>query len=385
MDQRLTTESQIDPDEVRRALRDYFADHPGIAEVRDNRDEAGDAARRRAGFDESNWQLLAAQVGVVGLAAASDWGGLAVPTGHLVAMAEECGRALYPGPIRAALLLARALGDRTEIADGLPMQEVLDGRRIVGSPAADPDRIRATWADGHLTGRLHSVNHGGRADLVVTEVSTPGGVALAVADLIGGAGIDRRELRTVDFGSTPADLDLTGVPAILLTEPGDDDAVRRHRRLDTLLLAAEQVGGAQGCLDAMVDYAGVRTQFGRLIGTYQAVAHRCARTAVAVAAARALTQQAASAHDAGSADAAEQGALLARAEAADAYCAGASALIQVSGGIGFTWEHDAHLHFRHARVTAAVGGTPDRLRDRAVAAGCLDLLVTPASGKGTHS
>ena len=88
---------------------------------------------------------------------------------------------------------------------------------------------------------------------------------------------------------------------------------------------------------------------------------------------------AAQAHDAGDDAVAEQLALLAGAEAADSYSVASDALIQVSGGIGFTWEHDAHLHFRRARTTATLGGTPDRLRHRAVAAGCLDLLTGGAA------
>ena len=155
----------------------------------------------------------------------------------------------------------------------------------------------------------------------------------------------------------------SAAPAALLTEPGDGVTLGRRRRLSSLLLAAEQVGGAQSCLNGMVEYATVREQFGKLIGTYQAIQHRCAQTAVAIASARALVGAAAQAHDAGDDAVAEQLALLARAEAADSYSAASDALIQVSGGIGFTWEHDAHLYLRRAYGIAQFLGGRSTLGD----------------------
>jgi alkylation response protein AidB-like acyl-CoA dehydrogenase len=215
--------------------------------------------------------------------------------------------------------------------------------------------------------------------LLLGEVGTGRGPALALvflADADADAGtVTRTRRRTVDFATPIADVEVAGAPAVLLVEPGDTAGLAAHRRLELILLAAEQVGGAEGALAGMTAQACVRKQFGKLIGTYQAIAHRCADTAVDIAAARALVTAAAVAHDAGDGGTALQLALLARAEAAEAFTAATDSYIQVSGGIGFTWEHDAHLFFRRARATAAIGGTPAQHRDRAVEAGCLDLLV----------
>lgn len=367
----------ISPDEVRTALRGYFSDHQGIAEVRHNRDHFDENLLVTAGFDRQAWARLAEQVGVAGLGAPPAWGGVGLGPAHLIAAAEECGAALYPGPVRAVLSMAVGLTGNApgDLPPGVAdvVGAALTGQATVGMPTRDGG---LDVRDGQVGGRADAVTHGGVADLVLAEVNTPDGPALAVVVT---AAESRDQVTSVDIAIPLAHITFDCAPAALLTEPGDGVTLGRLRRLSSLLLAGEQVGGAQGCLNGMVEYATAREQFGKLIGTYQAIQHRCAQTAVAIASARALVGAAAQAHDAGDAAAAEQLALLAGAEAADSYSAASDALIQVSGGIGFTWEHDAHLHFRRARTTATLGGTPDRLRHRAVAAGCLDLLTGGAA------
>ncbi|MFW0783403.1 acyl-CoA dehydrogenase family protein [Gordonia sp. CPCC 206044] len=375
MDQHVTPEISVD--EVRASLREYFRDWPGIDEVRRNRDDENVAAG--AGFDRDGWSVLAEQVGLTGIAAPETWGGLGLPTSHLVAAVEECGATLYPGPARASVLLAAALHGivpddvptelRSVIGDFLSGATVAGVSTIVGESGAE-------FRDGRVTGRLGAVTHGAVADIVLSTVTTVDGPAIAlIAPAARPTRVERISVPTVDLSTPLADVVVSDVPAVLLTSGGDNAAATAHRTLDALLLAAEQVGGAQGCLAGMVDYATVREQFGKVIGTYQAIQHRCAQTAVATVAARALVAAAADAVDRGDAVSAEQLTLLARADAGDGFAAAASSLIQVSGGIGFTWEHDAHLFFRRSRATAAIGGTPARLRDRAVASGCVDLLV----------
>src|SRR5699024_2783752 len=135
-------------------------------------------------------------------------------------------------------------------------------------------------------------------------------------------------------------------------------------------------------LHATVEYAKVRTQFGQVIGGYQAIQHRCATTAVDIASARSLLVAAARASDRGGVD--HGLSLLAKAESSEVFRSAAGGLIQVPGGIRFTWEHDAHLFFRRARSTAVLGGTPEELRDHAVSEGCLDLLL-PVSPRASPS
>ncbi|MGV9711547.1 acyl-CoA dehydrogenase family protein [Gordonia sp. NPDC003424] len=367
----------ITPDEVRAALREYFADRPGLTEVRRNRDESSSSD---GGFDREGWSVLARQVGLIEVGAPEQWGGQGLGLPHLVSIAEECGAALYPGPVRATLLLAASLAgaDVGSVPGELrsAIEDFFCGAAIVGIPTrlgtAGPPEFR----DGRLSGRVPAVTHGTAAGLVLCVAQTPEGPALAVAAPAAcPTGVERIGLPSIDLATPLADVVLAEVPAVLLTAPGDGEALQRFRTVEALLLAAEQVGGGEGCLGAMVAYAKVREQFGTLIGTYQAIQHHCATTAISVAAARALVAAAADAAAGGDDRAARQLTLLARADAADAFTGASSTLIQVSGGIGFTWEHDAHLFFRRARATTAIGGTPAQFRDRAVAAGCLDLLV----------
>jgi alkylation response protein AidB-like acyl-CoA dehydrogenase len=253
--------------------------------------------------------------------------------------------------------------------------DCLVGEAVPGLALVD---TRTTFTPGGtLSGRIAAVTHGRAADAVVCVADNAAGPVLVLADVR--RAVDRQAVTTADLGGPVADLVVADAPAVALTTPGDTEGLARHEATVALVLAAEQVGGATGCLTGIVDYAGVRTQFGQLIGSYQAIQHRCSTLAIAATAARALVAAAAAATDAGQDQQARTLGLLARAEAAEVFNRAADDYIQVSGGIGFTWEHDAHLYFRHARSTAALGGVPVRHRDAAVEAGCLDLLLAPAS------
>ncbi|WP_289009447.1 acyl-CoA dehydrogenase family protein [uncultured Thermomonospora sp.] len=373
----------ISPDEVRASLRAFFGDPPGIAEARRLRDAGGgaDDDLARAGFDERRWAAIAEQIGLTAMAAPEDRGGLELGVAHLVAAAEECGAALYPGPARAALLVGWSL--RALPSSGLPqeleerIERFLTGRAVPALAAAGEDAPAPTLTAGRLHGTAARVTHGRVADLVLCPVRTDQGPAMALAAIPPQAA--RSALATVDLTTPRADITVDGAPAVPVTAPGDRADLERHRTVAWLLAAAEQVGGAEGCLAAMVSYAAVREQFGRPIGSYQAIQHRCADTAIDATAARALVAAGANACDGGDRENAHRLALLARAEAAECFLAAAGGLIQVSGGVGFTWEHDAHLYFRRARATAVAEGTPEQFRHRAVEAGCLELLTAPIS------
>ncbi|MGK2320715.1 acyl-CoA dehydrogenase family protein [Gordonia rhizosphera NBRC 16068] len=369
------TEPEISADEIRDALRDYFTEHPGIDEIRDD-ENAVDGT----GFDRHGWRTLAEQLGLIGIAAPEDWGGLGLGAEYIVAAVEECAVTLYPGPVRASVLTAAALAgissDAVPVGWQKAITDLLSGTAVVGASTRHDGAGELHYRDGQVTGPVASVTHGAVADLVLCVAQAPEGPAVALVDT---TSAQRSPVDTVDLATPLSEIVFTGASAVLLTEPGDERALERHRTLEALVLAAELVGGAQGCLARMVDYAKVREQFGALIGTYQAIQHKCSQTAIANASARGLVAAAAAAFDAGDDRVAEQFTLLARAEAGDAATSASSGFIQVSGGIGFTWEHDAHLYFRRARATAALGGTPAQLRDRAVTSGCLDLLVHGAA------
>ncbi|MFI0351253.1 acyl-CoA dehydrogenase family protein [Actinomadura sp. 9N407] len=366
----MTGTDLLSPDEVREALRAYFAANPGLDEARLLRD--ADPALDEAGFDRKRWNDLAGEVGLVAMAAPEAAGGLGLGLAHVIAAAEEAGACLYPGPLRASVLAARALGDGDAHAES-----ILAGAAIVGMPqgfASHEPHLTLT-SDGRVSGVVESVTHGLVADVLLAVARTPDGPAAVLVSLDGGTGgVTRRPVRATDLTARLGDLHLDAVPATVAAPPG---AVAEMGDAARLLLAAEQVGGAQGCLGHAVGYANVRSQFGQLIGTYQAIQHRCAEVAVAVAAARSLVLAAAKAIDSGDAENAHRLVLLAKAEASEAFAAAAEALVQVHGGIGFTWEHDAHLYFRRAKATAVLDGRPSQLRDAAVVAGCL-ALITPA-------
>ncbi|MFI0406677.1 acyl-CoA dehydrogenase family protein [Actinomadura sp. 3N508] len=365
---REVSEELLSPEEVRSALRAYFAGSSVLDEARALRDDA--AAFGEDGFDRDRWRALAGDVGLVAMAGPEAAGGLGLGLVHLTAALEEAGACLYPGPVRASVLAAWTLGlPGASLPDGAGA--LLDGTEIAGMPQSFAGRAPGlVLSGGRVSGTVRAVTHGMSADVLLTLADSPQGLVPVLARLAEGD-VARRAVQATDLTAGLADLELRAVPAV----PGDTGALDRTRDAARLLLAAEQVGGAQGCLAQMVDYAKIRTQFGQVIGGYQAIQHRCARVAIAVAGARALVLAAAKAIDSGEGEAAHRLVLLAKAEASEAFDGAADALIQVHGGIGFTWEHDAHLYFRRARASSALEGAPSRLRDDAVTAGCLSLLT----------
>ncbi|MFS3130214.1 acyl-CoA dehydrogenase family protein [Nocardioides sp. Bht2] len=360
---------ELSSDEIRQVLRDVFADQSGLVEVRGARDgHDSRTALAVAGFDRGRWATLAEQVGLAALAAPEEWGGLGLGLGALTAAVEECAATLYPGPVTASLLVGlgvRGIAPESVAAPIAAAVEGMLGGDVVAGVGAGAGRL----VDGLFTGTVLRVTHGQVADLVLAEVELGEGSALillAVPD-----GTARRPVEAIDLTTPRADLAVTDAPVLILSE----GSAQAYGTATRLLLAAEQVGGIEGCLAQMVGYAKVREQFGALIGTYQAIQHRCAETAIDAAASRALVVAGAEAFDRGEAASAHRYALLAQAEAGSRFVSASDGLIQVSGGIGFTWEHDAHLFFRRARTSAPRGGSPEVLRHRAVEAGCLDLLA----------
>lgn len=365
----------LNPDEVREALRGDLAESPGIAEVRRLRAVAAGEEADTAGFDRDRWATLA-QRGLAAMGAPEDWDGLGMGAEHLVTAVEECGASLHPGPVRATQLLAWSLTGLSPnaVSDAFTqaVAGVLAGELVTG--LADDRPQRAAFSNDAVTGVLSAVTHGAVADVVVAVVDTPSGPAAALVLTDGG---DRANREAMDLATPRADVSVTAAPALLLTDPADPVALETWRTRSRLLLAAEQVGGSQACLTAMVAYTQIREQFGVLIGTYQAIQHLCSRTAVDVVGARALVAATAAALDHGDPAAHALG-RLAAASAAETFVTASASYVRLSGGIGFTWEHDAHLFFRRARSSAAADVTPEQQRHAAVEAGCLDLLTATA-------
>ena len=188
-------------------------------------------------------------------------------------------------------------------------------------------------------------------------------------------------MRTLDPSRPQARLDFSATPGRLIGDPGAGARyLRKGLAHATIALAAEQVGGAERCLEAAVEYAGIRRQFGRPIGSFQAIKHKCADLLILVESARSAARYAASVSSGATADEdLYAAAALAGAYCSTAYLTVAAENIQIHGGIGFTWEHNAHLYFRRAKASEVMFDTP--AGHRAFLAGHLSLLDGPAPGR----
>lgn len=348
---------------LRAASRDLLADHAPIERVRAELDQDTDV-------DPTLWRL-AAGLGWPGLALPEEYGGTDQGLVELALVAEEIGRAAVRGPFLPTALVGRAVardGSARLRADVLP--DVAEGTSWATWAFAEP---RSPWT-------LDGVRTTARADgdAVVLD-----GVKIAVQD----AGGARWLLVTARHEDTPTsflvDRDAPGVTVrrqqvLDLTRAFYEvrlDGVRvgSDRRLDggvqrllddaSVLLSAETLGVLDRMLEMTVEYMKVRVQFGRPLGAFQAVKHKCATMAMLVHGVRAATYYAAMAADAGAADAARAACVAASySSAATGDVAGES--LQLHGGIGFTWEHDLHLYLRRAEVDGTLYGDGSVHRDR---------------------
>ena len=312
-------------------------------------DEAAVRRAMDAGYDRGVWARLGGELGVLGLAVPEELGGAGGTVVDQAVVAEECGAALLPGPLLGTVGLAvPALAGLGE-----DVSAFVEGRRtaaLVEGPV--------TATDAALSGEVAQVVDG-EADVLVVAVGS--GAATALYATEGGA---RTPLSTLDPTRRQARVRFDGTSARLLATGGDAErAVAAAHRTAGALLAAEQVGGAQRVLDMTVAYARARLQFGRPIGSFQAVKHRCADMLVRVEHARSTAYHAAWALADGSDDP-DLAVAVAQAVCSEAYERVALAAVQLHGGIGFTWEHPAHLYVKRAVTDAALLGSAEWHRER---------------------
>ena len=354
--------------ELRRTVRSFCAAESAEAEVRR-------VMETDSGFDKRVWGLLAADLGLTGLAVPEEFGGAGYGPVELAVVFEELGRALACLPYFATAGLAvpalLASGDQTAQKEYLPA--IASGELIatlaVPGESGDWDPGEVTLAasrsgrDWVLTGTKSYVPDGAAAELILTAARTPAGVSV-FAVRAGAPGLDREQLPVMDLTRRQARLTFRGVPARLVGDEGAGAAtVRRALDEAAAALAAEQVGGAQQVLDSSVGYAKTRMQFGRPIGSFQAIKHRCADMLASVESARSVAYHAAWA---AAGDPAELplAAALAKSYCSDVFVSAAADCVQIHGGIGFTWEHPAHLYFKRAVTDRALLGSPDTHRER---------------------
>ncbi|MGW6685600.1 acyl-CoA dehydrogenase family protein [Streptomyces sp. NPDC054961] len=380
-------------DEMRRTLREILGKRCGPDEVKA-------AVRTAAGHDRELWQQLSQQLGLPGIAVAEEYGGVGCTPADLALACEETGRVLLPSPLLATAVLAAplvaALGTGAQrsallpplAAGGLTAALAVPGPALGTALALTGDDAGGDWAGGgraggvqaravdggwRLYGEVAQVLDGHSASLLLVAAHT-GGFARSRTLLFlvreDAPGLVRSRQATLDETRPQGRVQLRDVEAEVLGEGPDDPgvvlaALAATGRTAACVLAAEAVGAAGQALARTVEYVRQREQFGRAIGSFQAVKHRLADLYVQVQAARSAAYYAAW-------DPAQGG--LALAQALEALRITSGEAIQLHGGIGFTWEHDAHLYFKRAAADELLFGPVHQLRARAAdAAG----LFTP--------
>lgn len=322
------------------------------------------------GWDRALWRVLCEEIGAASLAIPEEFGGAgftAVET-HLVL--EELGYALTPSPYLASVGIAAPalLASGAAAACERVLPGIADGSSIATLAWADAagnfdpvtTAVTARQQDGWvLDGESPLVLDGLAADVVLAIAQTPGGPGLFLVDAA--ASVERVATPALDPTLRLATLRFDGTPAELLSS---ETAVFETTRTAALsAIAALQTGAAARGLDMTVTYAGQRRQFGRLIGSFQALKHRMADMHVRVETARTASRAAARAIAEDAPEAAEAAAL-AKSWCGESLDLVAGETIQLHGGIGITWEHDAHLVFKRAHALRQLFGTPERQRER---------------------
>jgi alkylation response protein AidB-like acyl-CoA dehydrogenase len=338
-----------------------LADHGAEADVRRSMET-------ERGYDPDLWRRLA-EMGVVGLTIDEVWGGVGAGPMELEAVMEAAGAALLCSPLLASGVLAaellRALGDQdaqARLLPGIAAGTSIATVALTGEAGTwTEDGVAVTAEGDRLSGSASYVQHGQNADVLLVIARTGDGLAVFEVEAKA-AGVTVTALPTFDHTLRLARIAFEGTPSRRLD--GDAwPAARAAMDLALVALAGEQAGGARRCLEMTVGYAKDRFQFGRAIGSFQAIKHMAAdlllecESAVS-AARRAATRLAEGASDA---DAAVS---LAAFACADAFVRTTADAIQMYGGIAFTWEHPAHLYLRRARADAQLFGTPAAHRER---------------------
>ena len=354
-------------EELRRTVRSFLDQKSPETEVRR-------LMETTEGYDPAVWKQMGEQLGLQGLAIPEEFGGSGYSFIELGIVLEEMGRALLNAPYFSTVVLAANTlllsGDDSAKKDLLP--GIASGETIATLAFTEENgrwdeqgiTMQATRSgDGYtLSGTKTFVLDGHTADTIVVAARTDAGVSLFA--VTGDAqGLTRTPLSTMDQTRKQARLDFDGTPARLVGSDGQGwQVLSKVLDLAAVALADEEVGGAQSCLEMAVQYAKDRVQFGRPIGSFQAIKHKCADMLLEVESAKSAAYYA-------SWCASEMNeelpsvASLAKAYCSEAYFHAAAENIQIHGGIGFTWEHPAHLYFKRAKSSELLLGDPTYHRE----------------------
>ncbi|MCX5254372.1 acyl-CoA/acyl-ACP dehydrogenase [Streptomyces canus] len=358
-----TTEaSEAELEDLRATVRSVCADAGGIAAVRRLDEHA-------PGIDAGLWDTLGRQVGLAALGLPETVGGIG-GLAEIAVVCEELGRTTAAVPLLSSTVLAgqvlagcgTAEAPLAAVAEGTVHALAVAAHDGVWRPDAVP--VGVTWQGGTptLDGIAPFVLDGADAEALVVAAAGPDGVDLFLADPHG-PGVTVRRVPTLDLSRGQAVVTFTAAPARALTAGGEGtEVVTRALDVAFVALAAEQLGGAQAALDMTVAHVRDRTQFGRAIGSFQAIKHTCADMLLQVESARSAVVRAVRA--AGSPEALAEAAAVAQSWCGEAFTFVAAECVQLHGGMGFTWEHDAHLYFRRAQSDAVLLGGAAHHRER---------------------
>ncbi|WP_336213328.1 acyl-CoA dehydrogenase family protein [Nonomuraea sp. LPB2021202275-12-8] len=331
--------------ELRAAVRAFLGAASPLPKVRD-------------GYDPQVYTRLSGELGLPGLIIGEEYGGAGGGFADLAVALEETGAALLPGPFLATTFATIAL---TRVPDKELLAGIAEGRitATLGQPPADGDVTAETGGESAaVTGTLAQVLSGMEADVLVVPARTPDGLVMVAVELAG-EGVTRTPLAALDITRGQARVELAGARGRVLG-PRPDGGI--GDRL-CVALAAEQLGVMRACLDAIVAYAKVRVTFGRYIGSYQGVKHKLADMHCKLEQAESIVRFAAWAADE-SPDELPSAAALAQAYVGRACFEVARDHLLLHGGIGYTWEHDAHLFYKRAKTDEVLLGPPRIHRNR---------------------
>jgi alkylation response protein AidB-like acyl-CoA dehydrogenase len=356
-----------DEESLRDSVRRFVADRTPLSAVRELI-AAGEP------YDTGIWKQLSAQLGVAGLAIPEEYGGAGAGHAAMAVALQELGAGLVPSPLLASGVLAAgallALDDmaaREALLPGIASGEAVATLALTGPGGAGPG-VRAVAGPGgaaRLSGEVAPVLSGAQASALLVPAAGPDGLAVYLVD--GAAsGLTRVPLTTADPTRALARVTLADTPARALAGNAAS-ALSAVADLANLALAAEQCGAMAACLAMTTEYAKLRVAFGQPIGAFQGVKHRLADMETAWELGHAALRSAARSADESPADFSRDAAV-ARVLISGPYFTAAADTIELHGGIGFTWEHDAHLYYKNAMAGEVLFGTPDEQLDRLAAA-----------------
>ena len=368
----LTDEQRALQDAVRSYLRDRF----GPAQVRDLYEHP-----ETDGVPPQLWQAVGEQ-GWLAVLVPEEHDGIGLGLLDAAVLARAFGAGLVPGPWLGTVLLGEAVRlagskeQQAELLPGLAAGQVKGAVALLAqgsspTPAAAP----ATASGGTLSGRLDLVEHAAVADSLLVAASGEDGPGLYLVDPKG-PGVTVRPLEVLDRTVRLATVELDGAPGVAL-DNSTPEIVQDLLDAAAVLVANDLVGIARTALTDTVEYDKTRVQFGKPVGSFQAIKHDLADLHIAITFAEHAATYAAHAADVEAPDR-RLAASIAKAKAADAAAAAVSAMIQYHGGIGYTWEHHTHFYFKRSKRLEGAYGDAAQHRER------IARLVIDAGSRGEH-